>query len=324
MNSITGAITSYQAINNFVALRVGRTQNDNLQSVGSNSAPADDKAAYASISSEAIALYNTEQQSNSDFQTNSGNSDDELTQQEKQEVAELQMTDAQVRAHEQAHKAAAGGLRTSSPNYEYETGPDGEKYAVAGDVNVSYQHSQDPEVNLRNAQQLKASALAPADPSAQDRKVAAQADREIAQARQEILEEQKQTDEEDNNSNVDANADLEKLEAFLNILFYESYLKIDSKKSVDTYSAKPGHSEHQSGLAIDINITNDSFIDTKEAKWLNDNAYKYGFILRYPRNKSDITGYKYEPWHYRYVGCDLAKKLYNNGDWETIEEYFEI
>lgn len=209
MNSITGAITSYQAINNFVALRVGRTQNDNLQSVGSNSAPADDKAAYASISSEAIALYNTEQQSNSDFQTNSGNSDDELTQQEKQEVAELQMTDAQVRAHEQAHKAAAGGLRTSSPNYEYETGPDGEKYAVAGDVNVSYQHSQDPEVNLRNAQQLKASALAPADPSAQDRKVAAQADREIAQARQEILEEQKQTDEEDNNSNVDANADLE-------------------------------------------------------------------------------------------------------------------
>ena len=105
---------------------------------------------------------------------------------------------------------------------------------------------------------------------------------------------------------------------------YESYLKIDSKEKVDTYSARPGHSEHQSGLAIDINITDDSFIDTKEAKWLNDNAYKYGFILRYPRNKSDITGYKYEPWHYRYVGCDLAKKLYNNGDWETIEEYFEI
>ena len=87
-------------------------------------------------------------------------------------------------------------------NYEYETGPDGEKYAVAGDVNVSYQSSSDPEVNLRNAQQLRAAALAPADPSAQDRKVAAQAEREIAQARQEIMQEQNGTAEEDTNSNT--------------------------------------------------------------------------------------------------------------------------
>lgn len=105
---------------------------------------------------------------------------------------------------------------------------------------------------------------------------------------------------------------------------YESYLKIDSKDMVDTYSAKPGHSEHQSGLAIDINIADDSFIKTKEAKWLNKNAYKYGFILRYPKGKSNITGYKYEPWHYRYVGLCLAKKLYNKGNWITLEEYFEI
>ena len=105
---------------------------------------------------------------------------------------------------------------------------------------------------------------------------------------------------------------------------YEGYLKVDSKDNVDTYSAKPGQSEHQSGLAIDINITNDSFIDTKEAKWLDKNAYKYGFVLRYPKDKCHITGYKYEPWHYRYVGKNLAKKLYNNGNWLTIEEYFEI
>lgn len=105
---------------------------------------------------------------------------------------------------------------------------------------------------------------------------------------------------------------------------YESYLKIDSQETVDTYSAKPGHSEHQSGLAIDINLTNDSFIGTKEAKWLDNNAYKYGFILRYPKGKSSITGYKYEPWHYRYVGENLAKKLYNSGDWITLEEYFKI
>lgn len=100
-------------------------------------------------------------------------------------------------------KPPPAGLHTSGPNYEYETGPDGRKYAVAGDVNVSYSHSSDPEVNLRNAQQLKASALAPADPSSQDRKVAAQAEMEIAQARQEILEEQNQArDEEENSSNI--------------------------------------------------------------------------------------------------------------------------
>lgn len=104
---------------------------------------------------------------------------------------------------------------------------------------------------------------------------------------------------------------------------YNKYLEEDSK-NVDNYSARPGHSEHQSGLAIDINNASDTFIDSKEAKWLNKNAYKYGFILRYPKNKNNITGYKYEPWHYRYVGKRLAKKLYNNGIWQTMEEYFGI
>ena len=200
MNSILGTVASYQAINNFYvydSLRIGDSQDNTLAPIDSNAAPIDDNAAYASISPEAIALYNTEQQSNSESEEDSGNTDEELTQQEKQEVSELKMTDTEVRAHENAHKAAAAGLTTSAPNYEYETGPDGKKYAVAGDVNVSYQHSDDPEVNLRNAQQLKASALAPADPSSQDRKVAAQADREIAQARQEILEEQNRANEED-------------------------------------------------------------------------------------------------------------------------------
>ena len=203
MNSILGAVASYQAINNFYVYnssRIGNTQDNNRAPIDSNAAPIDDNAAYASISPEAIALYNTEQQSSSDSEENSGNTEEELTQQEKQEVSELKMTDSEVRAHENAHKAAAAGLTTSAPNYEYETGPDGKKYAVAGDVNVSYKHSDDPEVNLRNAQQLKASALAPADPSSQDRKVAAQADREIAQARQDILEEQRQMSEEEEES----------------------------------------------------------------------------------------------------------------------------
>ena len=105
---------------------------------------------------------------------------------------------------------------------------------------------------------------------------------------------------------------------------YNNYVSKDGKAKADTYSARAGHSEHQTGLAADINSLSTSFINTKEGKWLNDNCYKYGFIIRYPKGKSDITGYMYEPWHIRYVGVDLATKLYNNGSWITMEEYFGI
>ena len=105
---------------------------------------------------------------------------------------------------------------------------------------------------------------------------------------------------------------------------YNRYVKEDGRKKADTYSARPGHSEHQSGLAADLNIIGDEFAGTPEAKWLNANCYKYGFILRYPKGKTDETGYKYEPWHFRYVGVELATKLYNNGDWITMEDYFGI
>lgn len=105
---------------------------------------------------------------------------------------------------------------------------------------------------------------------------------------------------------------------------YDRYVKQDGKEEADAFSARPGHSEHQSGLAVDLNIINDSFANTKEAKWLAENCYKYGFILRYPKGKSNETGYKYEPWHFRYVGVDLASKLYNNGDWITMETYFGV
>ncbi|WP_409251059.1 M15 family metallopeptidase [Bacillus sp. SCS-153A] len=91
--------------------------------------------------------------------------------------------------------------------------------------------------------------------------------------------------------------------------------------------APPGNSEHQSGLAMDISSesngfqVNIAFENTPEGKWLKENAYKYGFILRYPRGKEEITGYQYEPWHYRYVGKEAAKVI-NENDW-TLEEYFE-
>lgn len=107
-------------------------------------------------------------------------------------------------------------------------------------------------------------------------------------------------------------------------MLYNRYKRAD--KNVDRYSAKPGHSEHQTGLAIDLVNTESVNIKKfkKEFSWLNKNAYKYGFILRYPDGKESITGYKYEPWHYRYVGKRLAKELYNNGNWITLEEYFDL
>ena len=105
---------------------------------------------------------------------------------------------------------------------------------------------------------------------------------------------------------------------------YNNYVNRDGVTAADTYSARVGHSEHQSGLAFDVNTINDSFANTEEGKWLNDNCYKYGFILRYPKGKSDETGYQYEPWHFRYVGVELAEKLYNNGNWITVEDYFGI
>ncbi len=103
---------------------------------------------------------------------------------------------------------------------------------------------------------------------------------------------------------------------------YESYCIRSGQKEADRFSARPGHSEHQSGLAMDINSVYDSFAFTEEAKWLKDNCYKYGFIIRYPEDKEDITGYKYESWHIRYVGRELAEYLYKNN--LTLEEYFGI
>ena len=105
---------------------------------------------------------------------------------------------------------------------------------------------------------------------------------------------------------------------------YNNYSAVDGIEGADTYSARPGHSEHQTGLCFDLNEIADSFADTDEGKWVNDNAHLYGFIIRYPKGKESITGYQYESWHLRYVGEDLALKLYNNGNWLTIEEYYGL
>lgn len=103
---------------------------------------------------------------------------------------------------------------------------------------------------------------------------------------------------------------------------YNNYVARDGKAKADTYSARPGHSEHQTGLAADINYASDYFNTTPEAKWLAENCWKYGFIIRYPKGKDDITGYKYEAWHVRYLGEEDAKLVYDSG--LTLEEYLCI
>lgn len=85
------------------------------------------------------------------------------------------------------------------------------------------------------------------------------------------------------------------------------------QKERDRVSARAGHSEHQTGLAVDINSMEQSFGNTTTGKWIADNSYKYGFILRYPRGKEVITGYDYEFWHFRYLGPALAKSVYDSG-----------
>lgn len=105
---------------------------------------------------------------------------------------------------------------------------------------------------------------------------------------------------------------------------YNNYVAIDGKQKADTYSARAGHSEHQTGLAFDLNTIDDSFTNTNEGIWIKDNCYRFGLILRYPKGKENITGYMHESWHLRYVGIELATKLYNNGNWITLEEYFGI
>lgn len=105
---------------------------------------------------------------------------------------------------------------------------------------------------------------------------------------------------------------------------YNNYSAVSGVSGADVYSARPGHSEHQTGLCFDLNSVEDSFATTDEGKWINQNAYLYGFVIRYPKGKETITGYQYESWHLRYVGKELASKLYHDGDWITLEEYYGI
>ena len=103
---------------------------------------------------------------------------------------------------------------------------------------------------------------------------------------------------------------------------YNNYVFDKGFFYADMASARAGHSEHQTGLAVDVansNLDYDNFENTKEFNWMKNNAHKYGFILRYPKANFHITGFKYEPWHYRFVGINIATYIYKNN--LTLEEY---
>lgn len=103
---------------------------------------------------------------------------------------------------------------------------------------------------------------------------------------------------------------------------FDWWCEQDGYDAAITYSAPPGHSEHQTGLTMDLDSLEESYGKTPEGIWLAENCYKYGFIIRYPEGKEDITGYTYEPWHVRYLGKSTAKLVFDSGF--TLEEFLDV
>lgn len=109
----------------------------------------------------------------------------------------------------------------------------------------------------------------------------------------------------------------DKIQTYIN----QGYSQSRAEKTAKEWVALPGTSEHQLGIALDINADKSKCSNEDVYAWLAENAYKYGFILRYPPGKQEITGTSYEPWHYRYVGVEAAQEIYEQGI--CLEEYFE-
>lgn len=105
-------------------------------------------------------------------------------------------------------------------------------------------------------------------------------------------------------------------------VLYKKYTAENGQKEADTFSARPGYSEHQSGLAMDINNADFSTVGSKDMEWLAKHCTEYGFIIRFPKGKENITGYSYEPWHIRFVGKEIAKDIKKKN--LCLEEYLGI
>ena len=94
---------------------------------------------------------------------------------------------------------------------------------------------------------------------------------------------------------------------------YNQYVARDGVEAANRYSAQPGYSEHQTGLAFDIGSIDNNYGNTPAGQWLAENAHAFGFIIRYPQGKESVTGYMYEPWHVRYLGNAVAQQVYTSG-----------
>ena len=121
---------------------------------------------------------------------------------------------------------------------------------------------------------------------------------------------------------LDVNTGFRSYEEQEQLFDYYAYYLEEGENTNSTM--RPGHSEHQTGLAYDVNYTSYEFAYSPEGIWLYENCSKYGFALRYPEDKTEITGCDWEPWHVRYVGENVSKELYKDGTWITLEEYFGI
>ena len=183
MSSITKSqIASYRAPTCFSCKNVQKPNHGlDTKPTASEKAPTD----IIDISEEALNLLNNDQKEKERlFKT------EDLTQQEQKEVKRLKHRDAKVKAHELAHVAAGGGVVNGGAHYEYQLGPDGKRYAVGGHVNIDVSSEDNPETTVRKMQQVQKAALAPAEPSATDRAVAAKAARIETKARAEMREDQ--------------------------------------------------------------------------------------------------------------------------------------
>jgi D-alanyl-D-alanine carboxypeptidase len=122
-------------------------------------------------------------------------------------------------------------------------------------------------------------------------------------------------------------------EAGLSLASNSAYRSYAAQQNIyvgdDELTARPGFSEHQTGLSIDVGAESGNcsldvcFADTPEGAWLRDNAYRFGFLLRYPADKQPVTGYQFEPWHFRYIGVELAAEMRKTGV-TTLEEFFGL
>lgn len=169
------------------------------------------------------------------------NTADELSDEERQQVSQLQQQDVEVKAHEAAHLAAAGGLVRGGASYEYQTGPDGKAYAVGGEVSIDTSSIEgDPEATIAKAQQVRNAALAPASPSSQDYKVAAKASQMEAQARQELSKDQQTTQDstEPNTSQSTVRSENQKLQQSLHHLSQSAVAKYAVQSQAMTFRSQ--------------------------------------------------------------------------------------